>query len=680
VRVSQKASFSLLISLILFAGFTVLAYTGLFDLVEARFYNPSVTRALSRENRQDAALIQRFLGDLQDRFAAALEEPAIRRSFLSNQSGEDVFERARIFGLLRESLSGLQSVQFIDAGGSRIHYSTGEADIVRQDRLSTVYRPYGPAPEDLPYHRVAVADGGQPRLAVDEGGQRIVFALPFYDSFAVYRGTALFSLSIRALTEKLLGEGRLPAGETLSPLSSPPGLIFHLPPGAEKTLLPLIASLWRQGQLNPPGLVLAESGTTLSLISARTSQGLLIGRLADESLFSFPRSMRLLLLAAALSTLYLLVFLLFNLRQDYLTIAGERIKKLQKALLEEYNQRRGEMDWARWRRELEHRREELRQEIKEGLRLKPGGRLDREINARLDRAWREVTAIIKADTEPPALAYLDEARLQDIVDRVLRAAESRIAALNPPPPGEIERGATFSGGREKTASGELDEGAELKDNLTYTKTLGQNEMIGEVTVMKEQDTSGPPQDFLAEDIGELEELEALEELEEPEGGAYPAAPDEAAASTGNDAASAASQIEFSPLPEAETPEKGEDPLEELEIVSPFATMLSPFTGESDEEDPDGEDETRNFNPGRREYATAYAYPEMLDANYYPSLVYKPFMDGGSGNLPALELYMPEIIVERDGISYINAELREPDLEEPLNRDFKDLIDSVLGRD
>jgi hypothetical protein len=671
VTVPQKASFSLLISLVLFAGFAALAYTGLFDLVETRFYNPSVTRALSGENRRNAAVIQNFLADLQNRFSAVLEEPAVRRSFLSNQSGEDVFERTRIFGLLLESLGGLQSIRFIDAGGNRIHYSTRDSDILRRDRLSTVYRHYGPGPEDLPYERVAVDDGARPRLIVDAGGQRILFSLPFYDSFAVYRGTALFSLSIRALADRLLGEGRLSPGENLAPIGSPAGLIFHLPPGAEEALLPLIASLWRQGRLNLPGLVLAESGTTLSLVSARTSQGLLIGRLADASLFSFPRSMRLLLLAAAFSTLYLLVFLLFNLRQDYLTIARTRIEKLQAALLEEYNQRRGEMEWTRWRRELEQRREDVRMEIKAGFRLKRGGRTDREIDALLDRAWRDVKAVIKADAEPPALAYLDEARLQEIVDRVLRTAESRLAALNSRAPAETGKEALFSGERGKTIPGGLDEAAKLENNLIYVKTQDHHKLTGEVTVMKEQETSGPPRNFWAEDTGELEELEG------PENAGFPAASEETAVSTGN-AASAASRIEFSPLPEAETPEMDDDSLEELEVVSPFDTMLSPFTGEDTPDDPDLGDENENFNLGRREYATAYAYPETLEANCGPSLVYKLFMDGRSGNLPALERYMPEIIIERDGISYVNN-FREPDPEEPLNRDFKDLIDSVLGR-
>jgi hypothetical protein len=57
VVVSRKAILSLLISVVLFAGFTVLTYTDLFDLVEARFYNPSVVKAINRELTGDTQTI-----------------------------------------------------------------------------------------------------------------------------------------------------------------------------------------------------------------------------------------------------------------------------------------------------------------------------------------------------------------------------------------------------------------------------------------------------------------------------------------------------------------------------------------------------------------------------------------------------------------------------------------------
>ncbi|MDR2158682.1 MAG: hypothetical protein LBP23_01300, partial [Treponema sp.] len=225
VTVSQKAALSLLISVFLFAGFAVLAFTGLFDLVEARFYNPSVMKSLSREIEEDTGAIQNFFAELESRFSEALREEAVRRSFLPNQSAEDIFERSRRFGVLMETLGGLQSVRFVDEGGLRIHYSTRPQDILNQDRLSVAYRNYDSIPDTLPYDQVAVQALGSVKYTLDGIGDRIILSFPFYDSFEVYRGTALFSLSGRAIAERLVSTGRIKVGDDVSVIPEPPGIV-----------------------------------------------------------------------------------------------------------------------------------------------------------------------------------------------------------------------------------------------------------------------------------------------------------------------------------------------------------------------------------------------------------------------------------------------------------------------
>jgi hypothetical protein len=126
LTVSQKISVSLLISVLLFAGFSALAFTGLFSLVETRFYNPAVAKGLSRDAEADATSVGEFLEELRDRFSAVLEEGSVKRSFLPNQGAEDIFERTKLFGTLMESLPGLQSVRFVDAAGKRLHFSTSK--------------------------------------------------------------------------------------------------------------------------------------------------------------------------------------------------------------------------------------------------------------------------------------------------------------------------------------------------------------------------------------------------------------------------------------------------------------------------------------------------------------------------------------------------------------------------
>jgi hypothetical protein len=643
VTVSQKAALSLLISIFLFAGFAVLAYTGLFDLIETRFYDPSVTRAMNREIAGETKTIETFLAELETRFSATLAETSIQRSFLPNQSAEDIFERTRIYGTLIESLGGLQWVRFVDSGGSRLHFSTYGPDIFSQDRLSIAFRNYTDDETNLPYEQVAVEAGASPRLIMDDRGDRIIFAFPFHDSFDVYRGTALFSLSIRALSERLIAEGRAKIGEDIAILPEPPGIISGIPGSNRRAILSSIASIWSGGILSLTALDSADSGVSLALIAEKTNRGIIVGRVINEALFSFPDTMKIILLVSFFLTIYLTIFLFFNLKQDTMMVVQNRLKSLQISLIEQYYDRKGDVDWNHWSRELEQRRDDIRAEVKRGIRIPKGKRADEDINTLIDKSWDELLSVIGG--QKAASPGFDEEKIQNILNRILQAAPalggSPQIQIQQAPAAVIPAAASVQEAEEdaleeleelveepeEAAAGEAEESGGPRGAAPAGQEAEEDalEEIGDLVEEPEEagtegkapapkksnvrlafsdddipyivETSGlelVDEDVdLAmsmaqqnEDAGELEELDAadLEELveeEEPKKspGASPApeGPD-------SDIAEIASQIEFSPLPEEEDIENAIDT--ELEIVSPFATMLSnvkveePFPQES----------------------------------------------------------------------------------------------------
>jgi hypothetical protein len=723
VTVSHKAALSLLLAILFFAGFAVLAFTGLFDFIETRFYNPSVSRALRRETDQDATVIGAFLGELQDRFAATLRDEVVRRSFLPNQSAEDIFERSRLYGILLESQSGLQSVRFIDAGGSRIHYSTYTPDILRQDSRSVTYRNYGAGsagenlPSFLPYDRVAVPDKGSPKITPDRQGERLIFSHPFYDNMDVYRGTALFSLSVRAISERLISERRIRIGEDISVIEAPPGLIFRLPQNGRELLFQLIASIPDTDLRDIINLSPSDMKLSLALISSRTDQDIFVGRLVDESLFLFPGTMKFILLVSFLITVYLTIFLLFNLSQDPMTIVKNRIQTLQTTMIDEYCSRKEGFDWNRWTRELEQRREEVRTEIKADIHLRLKKALEKEIDAYIDTAWNELMAIIRSRIGITA-AQMDEARLQEIVNRVLEATASRIypkAVYSP-----TDRSPSIKKEVEDYTEAEAVEivDTEAAGGIQYimgnypeqvegaqaAKILDKIVALKEVEVMQKvpPNHEAPEKAQWGVEPEELEEIEELEELkgpEEPGKAKNPEIPADFSEDTEGEAAiSLASQIEFSPLPEPETPV--EEPLTELEIVSPFDTMLSQFMDDSEEEEDslsNGDTELAEENAGTESKEEKKNSPvreerhriddlpaarlEIIDTNYRMFLIAKPFTAACSGTPPILETTQQGTIIEyRNGVNYINQKVIEeagPE-EPPLNTEFKKLVESVLN--
>jgi hypothetical protein len=518
VTVSHKAALSLLISVVLFAVVTVLSFTGFFDLVEARFYNPSVIRALNREIGQDTAAIDRYLTELQTRFSVTLEDGPVKNSFLINQTPEDIAARTRLYGLLHESLGGLQSVRFVDAGGSRIHFSTHSPDLLRQDRSVIAYRNYDPALGDIPYAEVEVPEYGSPKIVLDSGNERIVFALPFSDAFDVYRGTALFSLSVRAVAERLILEGRIKVGEDLSIVSAPPGILAGLPRFGREELTESAASVWREGILTLATLDSAASSAALSLISSKTSQGIFVGRLVGESLFSFPPVMKFILLASLFLTLYLTIFLAFNLRQDAMTVVQNRLKQLQVTLIEEYYDHKSDIDLTYWRRELEQRRENVRAELKHGLRGRTEKEANKDIDSFIDKSWDELLAVIGGRQER-ITANIDEENLRNILNRVLTGTVMALPPSQglgeqqkpgPKPPDKAEAVEELGDAEAVEELGDAETVEELGD-AEAVEELGDAEVVEELGDAEAVEELGD-----AEAVEELGDAEVVEELGEAE--------------------------------------------------------------------------------------------------------------------------------------------------------------------
>jgi hypothetical protein len=735
---SCKAAISFFVSMLLFAGFTVLAYTDLFDLIETRFYNPSVARSSSRKAAEDAKAIGVFLAELQARFAASLEEEAVRDSFILNQQAEDIFERSRMYGTMLESRIGLQAVRFVDSGGSRIHFSSSPQDILQQDEDSISYRPYNEDGGELPFKDVEVPAQSRAKIVFDEAGKRIIFSFPFYDSLDVHRGSALFYLSVRAVSDRLIREGLAKAGDDVSLVPKPGGFVLGLPPGQEQVLVPLIASVWNEDILNPVHLFSEETPASLTLVSAKTGD-IFTGLLLEESLFVISPAMKIILLASFFSTLYLTLFLFFNIRQDPVTVVESRLNKLRIALLEHYYDAPEEAE-GNWARELELRREEIRSELKRGLKDK-----GRDLDNLIDRAWDELLSIISMRRNS---LWGDEKRLEEILNRIFKT----LSASGPAPvpaasPGAGKRGSvpepSFASVEiENFEEPEEEEPIELEEldiPGELVEAAGDGDMESAVVVEPLDETPLPAEKIAGEvspaKTGELEELEKLENLEElDELGEDPGeleeleeelsaeSPAGSLPMTGAKIDEIASEIEFADSPEEEEP--GEDLMMNLDIASPFDLMsFEPGGGVNDGERAAGPDQgeggsgTSPFANGEEGEKDSWKSPDDEEGEEIEGLalagetgleelkgggawysIYRPFSFAGFQNLTLLKvlpdtLPVPaaqalvsqdpsavELIEERGGLHYVSDRAFAADMkaEQILNREFKDLVDSVLG--
>jgi hypothetical protein len=378
-----------------------------------------------------------------------------------------------------ESVSGLQAVQFVDNNGVRIHYSTSTRDLVSQSANSATYRNYTDDSRALPYGDISAGADENPKYTMDDSHDRIIFSFPFFDSMNVYRGTALFTISVRALAERLIIGGSLKPTDDVSVIRTPRGVVFGSPNTSKSVILEQISSVWGGGLREYVTLDAEDADVKYALISTKTKGGLFFGRIINDSIFSISESMKFVLQLSMFLTLFLTLFFIINFKPHPVTLVQNRIKTLRSSLFEQLYIKKSGQDRVKWILELEQRRDEIRFELK--TRIKTRRSLENKIDGIIDKAWDELLAVMKSG--------YDLASLEDIVKaRSVKIEKPKIEEMNELP-AEI---ADELGGFEEVGS--LDEKEEIEEAL-------------EISAIEEAEEI---QD--AEEIAEAEEIEEVEEI------------------------------------------------------------------------------------------------------------------------------------------------------------------------
>jgi NACalpha-BTF3-like transcription factor len=227
--------------------------------------------------------------------------------------------------------------------------------------------------------------------------------------------------------------------------------------------------------------------------------------------------MKVILLVSIFFTIYLAIFLSFNLRQDTMTIIQNRLKGLQISLIEQYYDRKGDIDWTHWTRELEQRRDDIRTEVKRGIRSGTGRRSEEDIDSLIDKSWDELLVAIGGRRKA---AGIDEEKLQSILNRVLQALPSAAGAL----PAGAPAARPVSAVREDPLPGEPGEAEEIEELTGEAEEPA--EVLEEAEAVDDVETVEEPADAeAADDVETVEELtdaeaaddvEAVEELTDAE--------------------------------------------------------------------------------------------------------------------------------------------------------------------
>jgi hypothetical protein len=424
-----------------------------------------------------------------------------------------------------ETSAGLQSVQFVDSGGIRIHYSTSSRDVISQNRDSAAYRNYTEDNRAMPYDTVSVPAYGNAKFTMDDSHDRIIFSFPFYDSMDIYRGTALFTLSVRALAEKLIAEGRLKPNDDISVIRIPPGIVFGSPDASKKDMLDKVSSVWNSGIKEHITLDAEDSGVKFALISTKTERDLFFGRLINSSVFAIPESMRIIFQLSLFLTFYLTLFFLINFRPNPITLVRNRIKNLRTNLFEQLYVKKSNQDRAKWILELEQRRDEIRAELKHKVKMKNGH--EKTIDSMIDKAWDELLAVIKSgsgyagqtgkqEATPSAgaeskvseqLEEIEEAEELEEIEEIEEVEEAEELE-------EVEEALEAEEPSVTEETGEVQEPAVVEETGETEETLELDETWEDEEFAVIEETLEAEEPSVTEETGEVEEPAVIEEAVE----------------------------------------------------------------------------------------------------------------------------------------------------------------------
>ena len=179
---SQKFSVSLLISVVIFAFFSVITLSGQFDSIEAKFYQPAVRKPIEQKIRELSEQEKQYNQILFERFASFASDDAVLSFTKSVSSDEEVKSRALACAKIFSSSPYLQGIRIVDSNGRKIHYSSFESDKKKQNERSTVYEDYSnfvKNGQEVEFELLNCKNGRKFKIFNDFEKKRIIYSLPF---------------------------------------------------------------------------------------------------------------------------------------------------------------------------------------------------------------------------------------------------------------------------------------------------------------------------------------------------------------------------------------------------------------------------------------------------------------------------------------------------------------------
>ncbi|WP_315602218.1 hypothetical protein [Treponema socranskii] len=488
----QKIAVSIVTTAVIFACFVVAAFAGLFSKIEARFYEPAKIADIRKQLDSVAECSETYINTLLEQFDtgenAYLSDRSIASYALTSPTDSDVQQRTRRTAALFSEVSGLDGIRLIDANGRSVHFSTYPSDILKQTDSMRIYKNYDElrtplGGDEFAFFKVSVPDtveGQRYRIVFDGEDNRILFTFPFYDPYGVYRGTMIFYINARDFNRMLIARNLTTVANTGDLISDSSGAIggfvFGMPSLGRDDIEREAVARWRDNSTGPDKIaaIPASGGESKEsywiLISSNRSRFIKTAGIYRDSIFIMPHTVQFLLLTCVFITLFLTIFMLFNLRRDDMVVIRDRVKRFQLALINEYFENKENINWADVSQKIASRKNDVSEAIKESLG-KRAKRHSEETNALIDKSWEEIIGALSVKKDASETSALQDSKeIRRMLEEILRSGAVRTPYNAAPEKTPDEKPTEISLGRESIeADGFFETNTEIVNAATETE-------------------------------------------------------------------------------------------------------------------------------------------------------------------------------------------------------------------
>ena len=520
-----KIALSLLISVLIFAGCVFLSIAGGFKLIEVQFYQPRVIANANDRLSSIEKAYGEYSSNLDNEFRKFLSEKSVKTFIERAPEKEAMNERGKLSALLYQKISGLNGMRLIENDGIHIHFSTFGEDTLTETSSLISYKNYTDA-NKIPFTLLEASDGEkQTKIYFDSIKNELVFSYPFYDNYTAYRGTFIFYVLGDDFTQYLI-DRELVSLNARGTVCSPNGFVFNLPITGRELLMKEIEQRWSRKIQNVEQLVQSDTKSENIFIITQGNDRIKIGEIRTQDAFEFSDIEKLLLLICLFITLYLIIFLLFNIRHDDMVIVCRRLRKFQYELLKEYIDRKDSMDWKTLSKEIAHRKNDVNSEIKKSLGRR-GKKHSKEVDELLEDLWTDVMSAMGGNvsvvrqvvsSNPIAVASTEKTAAADNIEELEELSDAdEVEELEEIPDAddadEVEELEEIPDADEVEELEEIPDADEVEE-LEEIPDADEVEELEEISDADEVEELEEIPD--ADEVEELEEIPDADELEELE--------------------------------------------------------------------------------------------------------------------------------------------------------------------